>query len=161
MEQKDYYVFVREHLLAGWVQDDTIWSTHNEAKDAAEEIYKTRKDFFSTLAVCVAVSENGGFPHAYYTLENREEKRSPDEQFTNGTFAHFYREAKRIGINETSEELAKQIKRFRASIKATTLRLRALPHDPAVMVNTVYERAMVVGLTEILVSRSTTVKDLR
>jgi hypothetical protein len=90
-----------------------------------------------------------------------EPKRSEGEQFTNGTFAHFYREAKRIGINETSEELAKQIKRFRAEIKATTLRLRALPHDPAVMRETVYERAFIVGLTEILVSRSTTVKDLR
>jgi len=87
--------------------------------------------------------------------------RSDGEQFRDGTFAHFYREAKRIGVNETSEELAKQIKRFKAAIKATTLRLRALPHDPAVMKETVYERAFVVGLTELLVSRSTTVKDLR
>jgi hypothetical protein len=88
-------------------------------------------------------------------------KRSDGEQFTDGTFAHFYREAKRIGVNETSEELAKQIKRFRAAIKATTLEMRALPHDPEVMKATIYERAFVVGLTEILVSRSTTVKDLR
>jgi hypothetical protein len=156
VEQKDYYVFVREHLLSGWVQDDTIWSTHNEAKDAAEEIYKTRKDFFSTLAVCVAVSENGGFPHAYYTLENGREKSSDGEQFSNGVFAHFYREAKRLGKNEISEELAKQIKRFKQAIFEYARSLNCRIEDPRVMKKMTYERAFIIGLTEVLTSRSET-----
>jgi len=65
--KKEYYVATRRHTESGWILEDTIWPEHNDAKDVAEYLFATGTYF----QACCLVSINGGFPTAYYTLEQR------------------------------------------------------------------------------------------
>ncbi len=165
MEQsKKVFLLKRMVLTPGgnWDHDELL-GIYSSSQGAISRLPKPNVDHFVTSML---IDEGPDSEQLVWNMNSLVElhfapKRSEGEQFSNGTFAHFYREAKRIGVNETSEELAKQIKRFKAAISATSLKLKCFPHDPRCMKETIYERAFVVGLTEILVSRSTTVKDLR
>lgn len=54
----EFYVFVKEHRLSGWIQDETIWQDHSIAVVAAIEIGKK----YPEAEIVVCESKDGAFP---------------------------------------------------------------------------------------------------
>ncbi len=62
---RDYYVFRYDGIA--WVADDTIWQTHEDAEVAIMHRWNDPEVDTGIIKACIAISENGSFPRAYWT----------------------------------------------------------------------------------------------